>query len=156
MRRLLILLTLLLASGCATTSPGLLTPKATPAPALVSPTVAPASGYARLGDVVGLITADGTTTAVRITNIQPDHVVAIQVWGTWDGAVVTVQMRICATAPVGGSACPFIVAPNVAVITSDALGLNGHNFQVYGPETEIRVSVASAGAGTSLLYTVRQ
>ena len=65
-------------------------------------------------------------------------------------------MRICAVPPSGGIVCPFVVVPNFTWPVNDEESALIGNFQVYGPETEIRLSVASAGGGTSLFFTVRQ
>ena len=124
------------------------------APKLVSPTVPAERGYHKVGEHVGPITIDGVTTVVRITNIEPDHKVAVQIFGTFGTAQVTAEMRICAVPPTGGIVCPFITGPNFTwPVTAQTIV---DNFQVYGPETEIRLSIASAGGGTSLFFTVRQ
>jgi len=123
-------------------------------PTLVSPTVAPSRGYAQLGDVIGPIVANGTTTAFRITKIQPDHKVGFQIWGPdFDSAQVTGEMRICVktTAILD---CPFITMPNTAWPITDDVVIGA--VQSYGPETEFRLSVSGIVTAAEIYFFVRQ
>lgn len=123
-------------------------------PELVSPTSAPTRGYAQLGDVIGPITANGTTTAFRITKIQPDHKVVFQIWGPdFDGAQVTGEMRVCAktTAILD---CPFITMPNTTWPITDNTIIG--SIQAYGPETEFRLNVAGIVTASEFYFFVRQ
>ena len=123
-------------------------------PELVSPTVAPSRGFAQLGDVIGPITANGTTTAFRITKIQPDHKVVFQIWGPdFDSAAVTGEMRICikTTAILD---CPFIVMPNTTWPITDDVIIG--SIQAYGPETEFRLNVAGIVTAAEIYFFVRQ
>lgn len=123
-------------------------------PTLVSPTVAPSRGYAQIGDVIGPITANGTTTAFRITNIQPDHKVVFQIWGPdFDSAQVTGEMRVCVktTAILD---CPFITMPNTTWPITDNVIIG--SIQVYGPETELRLNVIGIVTAAEFYFIVRQ
>ncbi len=123
-------------------------------PALVSPTVVPSRGFAQLGDVIGPIVANGTTTAFRITKIQPDHKVVFQIWGPdFDSAQVTGEMRVCikTTAILD---CPFITMPNTTWPITDNVILG--SIQAYGPETEFRLNVTGIVTAAEIYFFVRQ
>ena len=121
---------------------------------LVDPINPPEGGSAVVGDHVGPILADNAgTTPVRIQNVTGDNEIGLQIWGVWDGASVTGEMRLCSQQAQGNQTpvCEYVPIPGwVWPITETS---------VVGPinvyyDTQIRLVVTGAGASTSLLFIV--
>ena len=116
------------------------------------------SDSAALGHPMGPVTSDGATAPYIITKKKEVQVVGIQIFDddtNWDGAEATVQVRLCDSIDSATVTCPWVNSPNTSwPKTSDATGLVG-NFEVY-EDMEIRLNVASSGAGTSLYWVIQQ
>lgn len=123
------------------------------APTLISPTTPPSRGWALPGETIGPIEANGTTTAYRFKDVKPVKEVACHTFGTFDGALVTGEMRLCGQAS-SSIDCPFVPIENQVWPCTDNETCFVGFIGVYN-ETEIRLNVASAGASTDLLFVCR-
>lgn len=99
----------------------------------------------KLGNAVTGITADGASEATVISG-HDGRQVGMQVWGTFDGATATPEMRLCDT-------CSWVQIPN-STATTDASAIFGPVWAYSG--TEFRITVSGAGGSTALSYIVRK
>lgn len=108
-----------------------------------------AAGVSPAGGGTATITGNGSSSTIAFTG-RPfgDRKVGCQIWGTWDGASVTLEMRVSQDA-----GAPFHAVPGLAwPVTADMVC--AAPIRIY-EGTVFRAQTTGAGAGTSLTLEIR-